>query len=339
MPLTLCYIQGRYMLFKKNDTWELTTLSPNQKAIGVKWVYKIERTVEGEVSRYKARLIGKGYKQKYGINYEEVFAPIARLETIRLLIALAAHHNWKIYQLDVKSAFLNGILEEEVYVQQPEGFIKEGEESKVYHFKKALYGLKQAPRAWNARIDSYLHQNSLTKCPYEHAVFTKKNHHGEFLIICLYVDDLLYTGNSSEMFKELKQLMFKEFEMIDDRLMSYFLGIEVKQRHDGIFISQKNYIREILEKFKMDSYTSVNTPVATGIKLSKEGDGRVIEPTPYKSLVGSLRYLIITRPDIVYGVGLVSRYMEIQMETHWLATKKDPKVHQRYSETWFILCL
>jgi hypothetical protein len=124
---------------QKNDTWELTTLPSNQKAIGVKWVYKIKHTAKGEVSRYKARLVAKGYKQKYGIDYEEVFAPVARHDTVRLLIALAAHHNWKIYQLDVKSAFLNGILEEEVYVQQPEGFIMEGEESKVYRLKKVLY--------------------------------------------------------------------------------------------------------------------------------------------------------------------------------------------------------
>jgi hypothetical protein len=127
---------------QKNDTWELTTLPPNQKAIGVKWVYKIKRTAEGEISQYKARLVAKGYKKKYGIDYEEVFAPVARLDTVRLLISLAAHHNWKIYQIDVMSAFLNGILEEEVYVQQPEGFIMEEKESKVYRLKNALYGLK-----------------------------------------------------------------------------------------------------------------------------------------------------------------------------------------------------
>ena len=135
----------------------MTTLPSNHKAIGVKWVYKIKRTAEGEVSRYKARLIAKGYKQKFSIDYEEVFALVARLDTVRLLITLATHHNWKIYQLIIKSAFLNGILEEEVYIQQLECFIMEGEESKVYRLKKALYGLKQAPRAWKTRIDSYLH--------------------------------------------------------------------------------------------------------------------------------------------------------------------------------------
>jgi hypothetical protein len=150
----------------------------------------------------------------------------------------------------------------------------------------------------------------------------KKNHRGEFLIICLYVDDLLYIENNSEMFKEFKQSMFREFEITDNGLMSYFLGIEVKQQHDGIFISQKKYMNEILEKFKMESCNSMSTLVATSIKLSKEGGGRVIELILYKSLVGSLKYLTITRLDIVYGVGLVSQYMETPMENHWLATKR-----------------
>jgi hypothetical protein len=130
---------------QKNDTWELSALPPKKKTIGVKWVYKIKRTTDGGVDRYKARLVAKGYKQKYGIDYEEVFALVARLDTVRLLISLVAHHSWKIYQLDVKSTFLNGILEEEVYVEQPEGLISQGEEDKVYRLKKALYGLKQVP--------------------------------------------------------------------------------------------------------------------------------------------------------------------------------------------------
>ena len=132
---------------EKNDAWELTTLPPGQKAIGVKWAYKIKHTIDEEIERYKARLVAKGYKQQYGVDYEEVFAPVARLDTVRMLISLAAHHNWKIYQLDVKSAFLNGILDEVVYVEQLKGFIVEGEEQKVYRLKKALYELKHAPPA------------------------------------------------------------------------------------------------------------------------------------------------------------------------------------------------
>ena len=209
-----------------------------------------------------------------------------------------------------------------MYVEQPECFILQGEEDKVYCLKKALYGLKQVPRAWNACMDDYLQQNRFIKCPYEHFVYMKTDDKGDFFILCLYVDDLLFTGSSEKMFAEFKQSMFKEFKMIDNGLMSYFLGIEVKQENDGIFISQKKYMREILEKFKMDSYNAVNTLVATGLKLSKEGEGKLVNSTMYKSLVGSLRYLTMTRLDILYGVGLVSRYMETPRESHWLTAKR-----------------
>ncbi|XP_020258582.1 uncharacterized protein LOC109834991 [Asparagus officinalis] len=149
----------------------------------------------------------------------------------------------------------------------------------------------------------------------------KRNHKGEFLIICLYVDDLLYTGSSTEMLAEFKTTMFNEFEITDNGLMSYFLGIEVKRQQEGIFISQKKYMKEILEKFKNEC-NPVNTPVAIGMKLSREGDGRFVDSILFKSLVGSLRYLTITRPDIAYGVGLVSRYMETPNESHWLVAKR-----------------
>ena len=158
-------MQEEIYAIEKNNTWELTTLPPGQRTIGVKWVYKIKHIADGRIKRYKARLVIKGYKQKYKVDYEEVFAPVARLDTVRMLISLTAHHSWKIYQLDVKSAFLNGILKEEVYVEQPEGFVVEGEEDKVYRLKKALYGLKPAPRAWNSHIDSYFQGSGFVKCP------------------------------------------------------------------------------------------------------------------------------------------------------------------------------
>ena len=159
-------------------------------------MYKIKHIVDGGIERYKARLVVKGYKQKYGVDYEEVCALVARLDTMRMLISLATHHSWKIYQLDVKSAFLNGILEKEVYVEQPKAFVVEGEENKVYRLKKALYRLKQAPQVWNSRINNYFQRSGFVKCPYEHAVYIKKNAHGEILIACLYVDEMLFTGNS-----------------------------------------------------------------------------------------------------------------------------------------------
>ncbi|KAJ4812770.1 polyprotein [Rhynchospora pubera] len=233
---------------EKNDTWEFATLPSGHQAIGVKWVYKIKKNAKGEVE--KARLVAKGYKQKHGVDYEEVFAPVARLETIRLLIALAAQNRWPIHQMDVKSAFLNGSLEEEVYVEQPQGFMNEEHANKVLRLKKALYGLKQAPRAWYSRLDKYLKENGFSRCDHEYALYVKKEK-DDILFVCIYVDDLILTGNNPQMYANFKRAMAKEFEMSDMGLMSYYLGIEVKQSGDGIFISQEGYAREIIKKFKM----------------------------------------------------------------------------------------
>ncbi|KAJ4788299.1 polyprotein [Rhynchospora pubera] len=305
----------------KNETWELATLPKDHKPIGVKWVYKKKLNAQGEVERYKARLVAKGYKQKAGIDYEEVFAPVARMETIRLLISLAAQNKWNIYQMDVKSAFLNGVLEEEVYIEQPPGYIKEGQEEKVLKLKKALYGLKQAPRAWNTRIDTYFKKHGFVQCPYEHALYVKVCH-DDIMFVALYVDDMIFMGNNDDMIEKFKMEMSKEFEMTDLGLMSYFLGLEVKQDKSGIFVSQEAYAKDVLKRFKMNDCNPVCTPVESGTKLSRYDEGKAVDETQYRSLVGCLRYLMCTRPDIAYGVGLVSRYMEEPKMSHWKAIKR-----------------
>ena len=197
--------------------------------------------------------------------------------------------------MDVKSAFLNGYLEEEVYLEQLLGYSVKGQEDKVLKLKKALYGLKQAPRMWNSRINKYFLDNGYLRCPYEHSLYIKVNGHGDILVVCLYVDDLIFTGNCASMFEDLKKAMTQEFEMTDIGLMSYYLGIEVKQSEEGIFISQERYTREILEKFNMMNSKPVATPIETGTKLSKHEEGDDVDPSYFKSLVGSLRYLTCTR--------------------------------------------
>jgi len=194
----------------------------------VKWVFKVKKNAKGEVERFKARLVAKGYSQRPGIDYGEVFAPVARLETIRMIISLAAQKKWRIYQMNVKSTFLNGILKEEVYVEQPMGYVVKGQEDKVLKLKKALYGLKQAPRAWNSRIDKYFQENGFAKCPHEYALYAKVRENGDILLVCIYVDDLIFTGSNSSMFGEFKKAMTREFEMTDIGLMSYYLDIEIK---------------------------------------------------------------------------------------------------------------
>lgn len=222
---------------KRNDTWELTELPEGGKKIGVKWVYKTKFNENGEVDKHKARLVVKGYSQQHGVDYTEVFAPVARMETIRLVVALAAQKGWAIYQLDVKSAFLYGELNEEVFVEQPLGYVKKGYEHKVYKLKKALYGLKQAPRAWYSRIEAYFLKEGFEKCDYEHTLFIKTGKEGKLLILSLYVDDLIFTGNDELMVSEFKSSMKHEFDMTDLGKMRYFLGLEILQNSRGVFIS------------------------------------------------------------------------------------------------------
>ncbi|CAL2255656.1 unnamed protein product [Prunus armeniaca] len=306
---------------ERNDTWELTELPPRGKTIGVKWVFRTKLNENGKVDKYKARLVAKGYSQQYGVDYAEVFAHVALLDTIRVVLSLAAQKTWMVYQLDVKSAFLHGELNEEVFVAQPPGYEQQGHKQKVYRLKKALYGLKQAPRAWYSHIELYFVRAGFKKCPYEHTLFTKTKN-GGMLIVCLYVDDLIFTGNDESMFKEFKQSMMIEFDMTDLGKMSYFLGIEVLQKTDGIFISQRKYAQEVLKRFNMDQCNPVQNPVVPGFKLMKDEDGVRIDSTLYKQMVGSLMYLIATRPDLMFIVSLISRYMERPTEIHLQAAKR-----------------
>ncbi|KAK8571246.1 hypothetical protein V6N13_103375 [Hibiscus sabdariffa] len=210
----------------------------------------------------------------------------------------------------------------EVYIEQPLGYIKQGHEDEVCRLKKALYGLKQAPRAWNTRIDEYFQKNGFIKSPYEHTLYTKKNEDGDIMIVYLYVDDMIFTGNNPGMFHDFKKAMTKEFEMTDIGEMSYFLGVEVKQTEEGIFLSQKKYAKQILNKFRMKDCKPVATPAETGMKLSVDSTREPMNPTLFKSIVGSLRYLTITRPDITYVVGFVSRFMENLKQDHWIVAKR-----------------
>ncbi|BBH09287.1 transposable element gene [Prunus dulcis] len=223
-------------MIEKNDTWKLVDRPFGKPIIGVKWVYKTKLNLDGSVQKNKARLVAKGYSQKPGIDYNETFAPVARLDTIRTLIALAAQKEWNLYQLDVKSAFLNGVLKEEVYVEQPQGFVKENEEIRVYKLNKALYGLKQAPRAWYDEIDSYFNKAGFKKSPSEATFYVKTSEDSGILIVSLYVDDIVYTGSCSKLLEEFKNDMMQHYEMSDLGLLYHFLGMRVLQTDKHIFL-------------------------------------------------------------------------------------------------------
>jgi hypothetical protein len=287
---------------EKNKTWDLVDFPSHKKSIGVKWVYKTKLNEKGQIEKHKARLVSKGFSQQPGTDYGETFSPVARLDTVRILLAITAQHKWKVYQMDVKSAFLNGFLEEEVYVDQPPRFEVQEHPTKVYQLKKALYGLKQAPRAWYSRID------------------TKTDQHGKILIVCLYVDHMIYIGNLE--LTNFKHAMQFEFEMTDLGIMKYFLGIEVHQSAKGIFVCQQKYVVDIIKRFHMEECNPAETTIPLGTKLSKNDEGPTVDSTLYKSLVGSLLYLTATRPDIMYATSLVSRFMESPKDSHWKMAKQ-----------------
>jgi hypothetical protein len=297
-------------------------LPEGEKTVGVKWIYRTKLNEKGEVNKFKARLVAKGYTQKYGIDYSKVFAPVARHDTIRMIISLAAMNEWTVFQLDVKSAFLHGELIEQVFVDQPPGYVKKGSKHMVYKLKRALYGLKQAPRAWYNRIDTYFSKAGFHKCPYEHTLYIKTGGKGNLLIVCLYVDDLIFTGNDEGMFSTFKQSMMNKFEMTDLGKMKYFLGIEVTQSAGGIFICQKKYAREVLKRFRMDDCNPVQVPIIPGTKLTRDGEGEKIDSTYYKQMIGSLMYMTTIRPDLTYAVSLISRFMEAPTELHYQAVRK-----------------
>ena len=230
-----------------NNTWELVDLPEDKNCIVVKCIYKTKLNVEGEVEKHKARLVAQGFIQQLGIDYNETFSPVARIDTVIMVLAITSHNKWCMYHMDVKYAFLNGFLEEEVYVKKPPGYEIQGQEGKAYMLKKLLYGLKHASRVWYNRNDEYLKGEGFNMSPSEPTLYTKVNQEGKLLIVCLYVDDLILTRNISV--DEFKKTMKTDFEMTDLGMMKYFLGIEVNQSEDGIFICQNKYAKDILKMF------------------------------------------------------------------------------------------
>ncbi|GJT65997.1 ribonuclease H-like domain, reverse transcriptase, RNA-dependent DNA polymerase [Tanacetum coccineum] len=305
----------------RNNTWRLTSLPPGHKAIGLKWVFKTKRDADGKIIKHKARLVAKGYIQEHGIDFEEVFAPVARMETIRLLLAIAANNKWQVHHLDVKSAFLHGDLQEEVYVTQPEGFIKRKDNGKVYRLIKALYGLRQAPRAWNIKLDNTLKSLDFKKCALEQAIYTRTER-DSILLVGVYVDDLIITGTPKREIDKFKDQMKEIFEMSDLGLLAYYLGIEVTQSGGDISIKQSAYARKILKEAGMLESNETIIPMDPGTRLTKTAEGTMVNSTEYRSLIGCLRYLLHTRPDLSYSVGLLSRFMQEPKEQHMKAIKK-----------------
>lgn len=305
-----------------NKTWTLETPPPGITPIPVKWVFKIKRDSNGNIERYKARLVAKGFRQREGIDYEEVFAPVSKYTTLRTLLATAASEDLEIHQLDIKTAFLNGELEEDVYVQQPPGY-EEGGSSTACHLHKALYGLKQAPRAWHLRLKQELETMGFTQSEADAGLFISTGTPGPAYLLT-YVDDILIITRDTAALTKIKESLMSAFDARDLGEATYFLGMTIDRDRASrtIKLAQGRLIADLLAKHDMIAAKSLSTPLNVAIKLTKEGEPLDRETYGYSQLIGSLMYLsICTRPDISQAVGALARYMAQPTTAHWQAAK------------------
>jgi Reverse transcriptase (RNA-dependent DNA polymerase)/gag-polypeptide of LTR copia-type/Integrase core domain/GAG-pre-integrase domain/Domain of unknown function (DUF4219)/Zinc knuckle len=315
-------MQEEIAAIERNNTWNLVRLPEGKNVISVKWLYKTKIGSDGKLVKHKARLVVRGFTQEQGVDFDETFAPVARFETIRTILAIAARLKLTVHQFDVKSAFLNGELKEDVYIEQPRGFEIHGKEEMVYKLNKALYGLKQAPRAWYSKIDGYFAENGFVRSSSEHSLYVKKTGSNDFLLVCIYVDDMIYMGSNQDLIEKFKESMKRKFEMTDLGVLKYFLGLEVTQDDEGIFVSQRKYAKDLLSKFNLGNCNAVSTPMNAKEKLIKEDGSPLADAAKYRSLVGGLIYLTHTRPDISFPVGVVSRFMHNPTRHHMGAAKR-----------------
>ncbi|GKA03450.1 putative ribonuclease H-like domain-containing protein, partial [Tanacetum coccineum] len=277
-------MQEELLQFKLQKVWVLVDLPYGKKVIGTKWVFRNKRDERSIVVKNKARLVAQGFRQEEGIDYDEVFAPVARIEAIRLFLAFASYMGFTVYQMDVKSAFLYGTIEEEVYVYQPLCFVDPAHPNKVYKVIKALYGLHQAPRAWYETLSSFLMENGFRR--------------------------------------EFEECMHKRFQMSSMGELTFFLGLQVKQQHDGIYISQDKYVANILKKFDFLSIRTATTPIESNKPLVKDEDGVDVDVHVCRSMIGSLMYLTASRPDIMFAVCACARFQVTPKASHLNVLKR-----------------
>ncbi|KAL0849419.1 hypothetical protein ABMA28_013712 [Loxostege sticticalis] len=303
---------------KENNVWTLCDLPPQRKALPYKWIFRIKRNPDGSIEKYKARLVVKGFRQKKGIDYDQTFSPVARMASVRALLSVCAKENMHLIQFDVVTAFLNGSLKEEIFMQQPEG-LNDGT-ARVWKLNRSLYGLKQAPRCWNTCFEQILLDLKFKQCEADCCLFAK--HIGqEKILIALYVDDGLVAASSEKLALRFLDELGSKLK-ITVKPANFYLGLEIKQEKNSIFISQAAYLKRILERFNMLECNPVSTPIEKSVSVEDSDSGKV-GSFPYREAVGALMYLMTgTRPDIAYAVGVVSRKLANPSKEDWLKVKR-----------------
>ena len=315
-PLWKEVIKSEIDSILQNHTWELLDLPPGSKPPEYKWIFKKKMKACGTIGKYKARLVIKGYKQKEGLDYFDTYSPVTRINSIRMVLAIAALQNLEIHQMDVKTAFLNGDLDEKIYMDQPDGFIAPEQEKKVCRLVKSLYGLKQAPKQWHQKFDSVMLANDFKINECDKYVCVKDTENG-YIILCLYIDDMLTIGSDDKMVKSTKAMLSTRFDMKYMGLADVILGVKILRTSYGLVLSQSHYVDKILNKFSKDDFGVARTPLDVNLYMSKnKGEG--VSQLEYSKVIGSLMYLMsCIRPNIAYTVSKLSRYTSNPNDGHW----------------------
>lgn len=317
-----------------NGTWEVTSLPPNRKAIGCKWIYKTKYRADVSIDKHKAHLVILGYKQTYGIDYVETFAPVAKMTTVRSMLAVAAMKNWHVHQLDVSNAFLNGDLNEVVYMTLPLGYT--GHESRidkkgivdlsaykhlVCRLIKALYGLRQASRKWHYKLAKTLTSIGFSHSKADYSLYSKVTEDSITLVL-IYMENILISGNCLHSINDLKNTLSSRFHIKDMGPVSYFLGLKIDRSKDGFFVSQRKYVLDLLKDFGMINSTPLKLPMDMHMVLTPDKGDLLPDPHNYQRLLGKLIYLTITRPDLSFPVHNLAQFMQRPPNIHMQAAKR-----------------
>ena len=315
----------------ENKTWELVALPSGKNVVGSKWVFKVKRNADGSIEKFKARLVAQGYSQAAGVDFQEVFSPVIRNTSMRSLLALANSLDWEVHQMDVKSAFLQGDLNEEIYMRQPDGYVDKGNPNHVCKLKKSLYGLKQAARCWNSSIDHYLKTSGYKQADSDQCLYCMKSIKAKdgricFVILSIHVDDILLFSNNIDMLNKEKLLIGKRFKVQDLGEVNYVLGMVVKRDRKSrkLTISQPKYLEGILKRFQMENCKPVSTPMDVGKQFcALSEDEKPINVQEYQKMIGCLTYVsTATRPDLASAVGILARYMSRPGMEHFKGVKR-----------------
>ena len=316
---------AEYQALIENNTWDLAKLPEGKTPIGCKWVFKVKPDQNGNVGKFKGRLVAKGFNQQYGVDYDETYAPVVRFSSIRAILAFAIQKDMIIHQMDVVSAFLNGTLKEEVYMEQAEGYVKRGQEDLYCKLNKSLYGLKQSPRLWNETLHQFLTDKDFVRAEADPCVYVNTNNK-VLTIITVYVDDLIIICSTLNRLKDIKSCLTERFKMKDLGSLHYCLGINIThdKANKQIFLSQEQFIIRKLKEYGLENSNPVDTPRDCNVRMQKnDGVSNSVSKEHYQSMVGSLLYLSVgTRPDISQAVGEVCKYTSNPMEVHLTAVKR-----------------